>query len=262
MGGMNKYFPLLVNLLPKDDPRYKKWRKSLKKRPAPWNKGYTKENHASVGKIARTFKRRKIDNFKNWREKMKKAGKIPSSYPSFKEDGDLAELIGVILGDGNIHRFLRTEGLTISSNAANKGFIQRYAQLVKKKFSKDPVIDKFFKGCTRIRLYQKNISKRLDIPVGARGKMNIKIPYWILENKEYLKRYLRGLYEAEGSFCVHKSTYTYKFLFANKNKSLLENVFRALIILGFHPHKSKYQIQISRKEEVYKLKDLIGFRKY
>jgi len=259
---MNKYFPLLVNLLPKNDLRYKRWRKSLKKRPGPWNKGYTKDNHPSVEKIARTFKRKKIDNFKNWREEMKKMGRIPSGYPPLKKDGDLAELIGVVLGDGNIHHFSRTEGLTISSNASNRGFIQRYAQLVKKKFSKDPAIDKFFKGCTRIRLYQKNISKRLGVPVGARGKINIKIPYWVLKNKEYLIRYLRGLYEAEGSFCVHEPTYTYKFLFSNKNKSLLHNVYWALKILGFHPHESKYQIQVSRKKEVYEIKNLIKFRQY
>ncbi|MCD6270358.1 hypothetical protein J7J23_01095 [bacterium] len=70
------------------------------------------------------------------------------------------------------------------------------------------------------------------------------------------------MYEAEGSFCVHKPTYTYKFLFANRNKSLLENVYRILKILGFHPHKSKYKIQISKKGEVYKIKELIKFRQY
>lgn len=126
---MVKYFSLIPNLLPKTDPRYKKWRESLKKRPAPWCKGYTKETHPSVLKISKTFKKKKIDNFKEWREKMKKMGKIRSSYPLFKKDGNLAELIGVILGDGNILKFPRTEALTISSNAKNSGFIKRYSSL-------------------------------------------------------------------------------------------------------------------------------------
>jgi len=259
---MKRFFSILPNLLPHNDSRYKRWRKSLKKRPAPWSKGYTKETHPSIARMVRTFKKRKIDNFRNWREKMKVIGKIPSVYPLFKKDGNLAELIGVILGDGNIHRFPRTEGLTISSNATNKGFIRRYARLIKNKFSKNPTIDKCFKGCTRIRLYQKEISKRFGIPTGARGNKNIKIPRWILNNKEYLKRYLRGLYEAEGSFNVHKPTYTYKFLFSNRNKSLLRNVYRGLKILGFHPHQSKYKIQVSREKEVYRVKNLIKFRQY
>lgn len=253
---------LLPNLLPRDDPRYKKWRESLKKRPPPWCKGYTKETHLSVLKISETFKKKKIDNFKKWRDKMKKLGKIKSNYPLFKQNGDLAELIGVVLGDGNINKFPRTECLTIASNANNKGFIQRYSLLIKKIFSKKPVINKPYSGCTRIRIYQKQISRRLGVATGNRSKTEISIPRWILKNRSFLLRYLRGLYEAEGSFCIHKPTYTYKFLFSNRNESLLNNVYRVLKILVFHPHKNKYQVQISKQKEVYKIKNLLKFRQY
>ena len=194
---------------------------------------------------------------------MKRIGRIESNYPSLKQKGDLAELIGVVLGDGYIGKFPRTEVLTILSNSNNKGFIDRYALLVAKVFKKKPAVSKRKNSnCVEIKIYQKKISERLDIPSGSKAKLQKKIPSWILQNKNYLKRYLRGLYEAEGSFCIHKPTYTYKFLFSNKNNSLLENVYKGLNILGFHPHKSKYQIQVSRKEEVYRLKELIGFRQY
>jgi len=254
---------LSPNLLPKNDPRYKKWRESLKKRPPPWNKGFTKETHPSVAKISRTFKREKIDNFARWRREMIKRGLIKINYPPLQKSGDLAELIGVILGDGYIGKFPRKEILAIFSNSNNPGFVRRYSQLIKKVFNKKPNIYKRKdSNCTKISIYQKDLSKRLGISAEPRKNQNIKIPLWILRNKEYLKRYLRGLYEAEGSFCIHKPTYTYKFLFANRNKSLLKNVYRALKILGFHPHKSKYKIQISKKEEVYKIKELIKFRQY
>jgi DNA-binding transcriptional regulator WhiA len=213
--------------------------------------------------MAATFKRKKIDNFKEWRERMKRLGIIKSSYPPFKRDGDLAELIGVVLGDGNIYKHLRTEELRISSNSEDKGFIKRYERLVNLVFKKKPKLKKVkSSNCVCVRIYQKFISKRLGVPTGARKNLDIKIPKWIFKNRKYLKRYLRGLYEAEGSFCVHKPTYTYKLLFSNRNKSLLDNVYRSLKILGFHPHKSKYQIQISKKEEVYRIKNLIEFRKY
>jgi len=213
-------------------------------------------------KISKTMKFKKLDNFKKWRDEMKRLGKIRSIYPKLKRDGDLAELIGVVLGDGNISVFPRTEAMTIASNAKNKGFIQRYAHLTKKIFSQKPTINKPAGGCVRIRIYQKYISKRIDIPFGARKDKNIKIPGWILKNKSFLIRYLRGLYEAEGSFCVHKPTCTYKFLFSNRNESLLNNVYRSLVIFGFHPNKSGYKIQVSRKEEVFRIKDLIKFRQY
>jgi hypothetical protein len=253
---------LSPNLLPSTDPRYKKWRESLKKRPPPWNKGYTKETHLGVAKISKTFKEKKIDNFAKWREKIKKM-KEESSIENFRKCGDLAELIGVILGDGNIYKYPRTEQLVISSNSENEGFIKRYAKMIYEIFKKHPKINKQkSSNCIRIRIYRKDISKKLGISPGARKNQKIKIPHWILKNKEYLKRYLRGLYEAEGSFCIHEPTYTYKFLFTNTNESLLNNVYQVLKILGFHPHRSKNRIQISRREEVYKIKDLLKFRKY
>lgn len=250
------------SLLPKTDKRYKKWLKSLKKRPPSWSKGYTKENHSSVAKISETFKKKKIDNFKVWRLQMVKEGKFSNFPKKLKKTKELAELIGVILGDGNIHKFPRTEALTIASNAKNLGFVNRYADLIYKIFSKKPTINKPARGCIKIRIYQKYLSTRLGIPCGNRSKLKIELPNWILKDKDNLIAYLRGLYEAEGCFCVHKPTYTYKFLFSNKNEYLLNNVYNGLKILGFHPHRSQYQIQISRKEEVYKVIDLLSFRKY
>jgi len=236
----------------------------MTKRLKLWNKGFTKETHLSVLKTSETFKRKKLDNFKKWRDEMKRLGKIRSVYPIFIKNGDLAELIGVILGDGHIESFPRTESLTISCNSENKGFIRRYKNLMWKFFDKKPYEGRTGRNvnCIRLRVYQKNISKRFKIPSGNRGNIDFKTPYWVLKKREHLIRYLRGLYEAEGSFCVHKPTCTYKFLFNNSNKSLLENVYQGLIVLGFHPHRSKCQIQVSRKEEVYKIKKLLKFRQY
>ncbi len=83
--------------------------------------------------------KKKIDNFSEWRDRMKKLGKIRSIYKDLKKDGDLAELIGVILGDGHIGIFPRTECLLIFSNTKNKGFIRRYSALVEKIFDKKPL---------------------------------------------------------------------------------------------------------------------------
>ncbi|MBU1137117.1 hypothetical protein KKD72_01990 [Patescibacteria group bacterium] len=257
------HFSVSSNQLDKNDPRYIKWRESLKNRPAPWNKGQNKETHPGLAKISKTFKKKKINNFSNWREKAIKDGLIKTNYPLLAKSGDLAELIGVVLGDGHIGKFPRTEILSISSNLNNQGFIDRYSRLIESLFDKKPVKAKRKNAnCVRIYIYQKNISKRLNIPTGARKDKYIGIPKWIYNNEEYLIRYLRGLYEAEGSFSVHLPTCTYKFVFSNRNKSLLDNVNCSLKKLGFNPHSDKIRVQISRKEEVYRCKDLLQFRKY
>lgn len=231
--------------------------------PSNWNKGQTKYTNSSVKKISNTMKRRKMDNFKAWRDKMKVEGKIKSEYLPLKKDGDLAELIGVILGDGHIRAYPRTEELSIFSNSNNPGFIRRYSVLVEKIFNKKPAVNKHSgENCTRIRIYQKHISDRLLIPFSPRRDLKISIPGWIISRKKYIVRYLRGLYEAEGSHSVHLPTYTYKVQFSNRNVSMLKNVFNLVKKIGFHPHKSKDMIQLSKKNEVLKFIDLIEFRKY
>ena len=148
-------------------------------------------------------------------------------------------------------------------NANNTGFIDRYASLVERTFKKKPRVSKRKdSNATDIVLYEKYISKRLGIPSGARAHLNITVPTWIKKNRAFTIRYLRGLYEAEGSLSFHAKTYTHKFQFANTNESMLTNVFTLVQGLGFHPHRSQNQIQISRKVEVQKLKNLLKFRRY
>jgi hypothetical protein len=228
-----------------------------------WNKGYTKETNLSVLNISRTMKSNKLDNFINWREKMKSKGLIFSKYPPLLKGGDLAELIGVILGDGHIEKFPRTECLYILSNIKNLEFVYRYSQFVHKLFGKKPTCSKVSTArCIRIRLYQKDISRRLSIPFGARLNKTFLVPKWILKNKAFMIRYLRGLYEAEGSVSSHEATCTYKLFFTNRNKSLRTIVFNLLKKLGFHPHVSGDDVQLSRKTEVEECVRLIQFRKY
>jgi len=100
------------------------------------------------------------------------------------------------------------------------------------------------------------------VPFSPRANLKIQIPSWIISNKKYIVRYLRGLYEAEGSYSVHKPTYTYKVRFSNSNISMLENVSKLVTKIGFHPHRSKKMIQLSKKNEVLKFLKLIQFRKY
>ena len=141
--------------------------------------------------------------------------------------------------------------------------MERYSYLKGKIFDRKPAVNlRSNSNCIRIRIYEKHISGRLGVPFSPRGKLKIRVPVWIYSNKKYIVRYLRGLYEAEGSNSIHIPTYTYKIQFSNTNVSMLENVFRLVSKLGFHPHKSKNMIQLSRKQEVYDFLKLIQFRKY
>lgn len=257
------YIPVSPSLLPKNDPRFIKWKESLKKRPPSWSKGKTKYTDPSVKKISDTFKKKKIDNFSEWRHKARELGIIPKEYSPFKKDENLACLIGLALGDGHICKFARTESLAITLGTDKPGLIKLTAFLVEKVIGKKPNIEKK-KGINAVRvvLYQKYIAKRLGIPCGNRGKIRINVPYWIRKSREFSLAFLRGLYEAEASLSIHLPTYTYNFSFSNTNPYLLKIVENYLRSLNLHPEVRLKNVRLRRKEEVKYFKDLINFRNY
>ena len=208
-------------------------------------------------KISRTMKARKIDNFKHWRDGH------PVYYACIPYSGDLAEYIGVILGDGNIEATPRTERLIIVGNSSNPGFIERYSKLTYQLFGKKPTITKIkTANAFRISLYQKYISQRLGIITGNKESLPYILPIWIEENDLFSIRFLRGLFEAEGSLNIHLPTCTYNFSFSNHNVHLLNIVERLLRRLEFHPEVRNNAIRIRRRAEVEKLRKLIAFREY
>jgi len=258
-----RFIPVSPGLLPKDDPRYLGWLKSLKKRPPPWNKGKTKFDSLSVKKISDTFKKNKIDNFRNWRNIAKKSGLIPDSDKPLSKSEKLAFLIGLVLGDGNLYKFPRTEGLRITLGTDKPLLISYSAKILRDVIRKNATIIKRSKNnCVNVTLYQKNLSRRLGIPSGARKNLSIRLPPWIWNKKIFLISALKGLFEAEGSFSIHEKTYTYNLSFSNSNMSLLNEVEAALILLGFHPERRPKAVRLRKKKEALEFEQVINFRKY
>ncbi|TSC64519.1 MAG: hypothetical protein G01um101491_261 [Parcubacteria group bacterium Gr01-1014_91] len=194
---------------------------------------------------------------------MKELGDIKSTYPVFEKNGDLAELIGTVLGDGHIYRHPRCDSLRITGDASKMGFVNRSAKLVKAVFDKKPTVLKVLRSnAMTITIYERNISKRLGIPHGSRKDLNYILPKWIVRSRPFTIRFLRGLYEAEGSLCYHPPTSTHKLFFANKNQHLLKLVATLVEGLGFTQNTYINKVQVSRKAEVQELKNLIQFRSY
>lgn len=220
-----------------------------------WNKGLTREISPGLARIAEA--RRARSNFMHWR----KAN--PVRYAFLKRDTNLAFFIGLVLGDGNIYKSARTESLTLALGTDKPALWQYAAAVIEKIFDKKPYVAKIKASeCMRVRIYQKHISDRLGIPAGARGKLKVEVPRWINENKDFLVAYIKGLFEAEGSFCIHLPTCTYNFAFANRNESLLNIVEKSLLRLGFTPRRRPCNIALRKRKEALDFEKLISFRKY
>ncbi len=224
-------------------------------------KGSKVTDQARRDKISVTMRERRIDNFASYRRKIFE--NRPDSYFSIPESAELAELLGVVLGDGYIGAHDRTEVLRIACNHNNQGFIERYSQLIEKIFNKKPAVKKRKNNnCVDIVIYQKGIADRLGLQTGAKTHRPYILPEWIKFSPDCQVKFLRGLFETDGCHCVHLPTYTYKFIFTNVNESLLEIVFMLLCGLGFHPTKIRNNIQLSRKLEVAAAIKLLEFRNY
>jgi hypothetical protein len=87
-------------------------------------------------------------------------------YKELLKNDCLAELVGVVLGDGNLYRHPRTENLRITCNSKDTSYILHLISLIGSVFSKKPsVIKRKGKNAVSINLYQQNISKRLKSDV-------------------------------------------------------------------------------------------------
>lgn len=225
----------------------------------PWNKGKTKETHPILSRLSRILRAKKRWNFTEWQKRMRRQQKF--RYKALEKSGDLAELIGIILGDGSLEKFPRTDRLRIICNSGERGYISHIANLVEKKFKKAPkIVDRKSENATDISVYQCRIAKRLGLPTGDKIKNNVGIPSWIKADDKLTVSCLKGLFETDGCFVVDKSNYTQIIEFKNNCQRLREDVYSMLSKLGYHPQFGKNYIRLARKKEVLDFKELISFR--
>jgi intein/homing endonuclease len=156
-------------------------------------------------------------------------------YKKLIRNEQLAELIGIILGDGNLYRHVRTQNLRIVCNSNSTSYIKHIVGLIKRVFHKEPsAIKRKTKQAVNINLYQCKINERLGLPTGNKIKNNVGIPSWIKIKKKLAISCLKGLFETDGCFVEDKDNYTQITEFKNNCKTLREDVYSMLCKLGYH----------------------------
>ncbi len=180
-----------------------------------------------------------------------------------KHNSDLAEFIGVCLGDGCTSRFQVTVFL---NSIADKEYIFCIISLIKR----------LFPGATTSVFKRKNYNM-VDIKINSvtvsqfmkkNGIVsNAKfIPNWILKRPIYIKSCIRGLFDTEGSISFKQyesrlGVSLYKQLnFRNNDIQLMTFVRDNLLKLDFKPTVTlKQSLYLSTHEGINKFSKLIGF---
>ena len=179
---------------------------------------------------------------------------------------ELAELIGIILGDGGLPG---NHQLTISFNRkTDRDYSLYIGRILKRLFSIDyHIYNRKDSNGAEIVVSSSNLIAFLmeqGLIVGNKVKNQIDIPEWINEKVEYQKACLRGLIDTDGSFYSHRynsngRNYDYlKLCFASRSKPLLNSVLRVLKKLNFDVYLHGVQLYIYSRSGIKKYYKEIG----
>lgn len=175
---------------------------------------------------------------------------------------ELAELFGILLGDGSVEKYYVKIYLNM---IADKGYAQNVIKLIKIALPgiKPTVHIRKNRGTEEIQISSVDVCNYFKL-IGFNPK-NRSVPCWITEKESFTKRTIRGLFDTEGSIGVKRfegknGSYVYKQLtFTNTNKNILEFIRNSLCLLGFSPTKSfRYNLYISNKKDIARYFKVIG----
>lgn len=179
-----------------------------------------------------------------------------------KHNSELAELVGILLGDGSVEKYYTRIYLNL---IADQGYEINVIKLIKNIFPKITlcVMERPKRGTREIQISSKEISDYL-FKIGFKPKIR-EVPSWIRKNNSYTRCAVRGLFDTEGSvgikyFKGKKGICAYKQLtFTNKNKNLLSFIEESLRKFQFSPTKnSKKNIYLSNKKDIERYFEVIG----
>ncbi|MCY3412996.1 MAG: hypothetical protein INQ03_15265 [Candidatus Heimdallarchaeota archaeon] len=175
---------------------------------------------------------------------------------------DLAELIGIILGDGNIS----DKTIIITQNYVdNPEYIKYIERLIYKVFNIRPKRyhrRKEGKSPKTIDLKIHRISiirelNNMGIPSGDKKKNQVTVPKWIYEKQDHLIACVRGLIDTDGCIYFVNRDKRYYVEFKNESQRLLD--FVEFFLVKFQIHFSRYYnvIIIRQVESVSRLINLV-----
>ena len=152
------------------------------------------------------------------------AGKKKCILPR-KSNDDLSYIIGVLHGDGHVHKNKKFVTVTVDSKDYIKNTL---LPLFKKLFDTNGHIfefDNYYRLEIGSRVVHSYIS--LFCPVGKKvGRL--KIPEEIKKNKKFLASYLSGLFDTDGCVGYTRDKKQFYFVFLQRDKEFVYEVYCAL----------------------------------
>ncbi len=212
---------------------------------------------------------------KKWREWWEREGKfkplkITGPLPFNKQafSVELAEFVGIMLGDGGIseHQF------TVTLNSVtDKEYLQFVQKLIEKLFDvpvalyahKESLAVRIVVSRTELINYLVEVT---ELERGNKVRQQVDIPQWVKRNKAYAVACVRGLIDTDGCTIIHQyfskgKKYCYKKVgFTSRSYPLIQSVSNILLSLGIKHRimQNKWDIRIEARKDVEEYFRVIG----
>lgn len=156
---------------------------------------------------------------------------------------ELAEFIGIVLGDGGLTKDQCVISLHIIDDVDYSEYVRKLAYklfeatVTTTSYPKHNVIKVIISGIKFIRMLQ-----TFGLTVGNKIKHKVDIPDWIKVNDEYLRACIRGLYDTDGTAFTHKHIVRgHRYIhfgvgFCSASKPLLASYAAGMRRFGIEPH--------------------------
>ena len=176
---------------------------------------------------------------------------IPKIYSE-----QLAEMIGILLGDGH----LTPTQVTVTLGKKDE-YVDYVSDLMEQLFKVRPKVITtkdghyvIYLGSARLVRWFLNMGLVFN-KVGSQ----VNMPSWCFKNKRFLKNAVRGLIDTDGSVYKLRSG-NVQMSFCNRSLPLLKSARLALLSLGLFPSQiSGYNFYITRKDDLHRYYHKIGF---
>lgn len=179
---------------------------------------------------------------------------------------ELAELFGILAGDGHIGKYQITMTTNLKTDFSHAQYVQKLCERLFKVAV--PLRKRQDKNVSIVVLSSRSASEflcREGLTQGNKVTAQLAPPEWILKNLEYKKAFLRGLFDTDGCvfFDKHKIRgREYRNMgtaFTNRSFPLLDFYKKTLESLGLSPtQKTQYVVFLRRREHIRRYFDMVG----
>lgn len=176
----------------------------------------------------------------------------------------LAELVGILLGDGSI----TTLQVTVSHNAEKEQEYGHFvAGLFKKLFGLDASAMKVQKNCAGVVVSSVALVEYLEsigLKRGDKLVSGVGVPEWVFASETYMRACVRGLMDTDGCIFLrrqrsHGRERRYLELhFSSHSTALREGMMHMLQVLGFTPRQGRKNVSLYRQREIHRYFEEIG----